>query len=205
MHAKAISSSVKAPNKRLRSILPVASPEPEDPCSLHCDLAMGNCPHRAGRYPSRTLVYGCWKTAQKHATLRHVSGNPARLPDGKHQSVSRFAVIRSDLRFVSPGQRENLWRKRPGTGHIRQGAMFSIVSRGSFIRMACRSTHLPDPYLHNGRLRTTGNRRYIAISQQRTLVDKRWNLLEKRPPVATLSHGAGGSPSARIDWQVLSR
>jgi hypothetical protein len=127
-HAKLVSSSAKTPNKRLRSIPPVASPE--DPCSLHCELTMGTSRHHACRYPSRTLVYGCWKTAQKHATLRHIPRHLARLPDGKQQSVSRFVVIRYDLRFASPSQRENLWRKRPGNGHIRQGVLFSIVSSG---------------------------------------------------------------------------
>jgi hypothetical protein len=134
--AKAVCSSVRTPNKRLRSIPLVASAE--DPCSLHCELTMGISRYRACRYFSRTLVHGCWKTAQKHATLRHVSGHLARLPGGKHQSISLFAVIRFDLRFASPGQRENLWRKRPGNGHIRQGVMFSIVSSGSCLRLACR-------------------------------------------------------------------
>jgi hypothetical protein len=127
-HAKLVSSSVKTPNKRLRSIPPVASAE--DPCSLHCEFPMWNSRYRACRNPSRTLVHGCWKNAEKHATLRHIPGHFTRLPDGKRQFVSRCIVIRYDLRFASPGQRENLWRKRPGNGHIRQGVLFSIVSSG---------------------------------------------------------------------------
>jgi hypothetical protein len=129
-HAKLVSFSVKTPNKRLRSIPPVASAEDEDPCSLHCEPTMGKSRHRACRYPSRTLVYGCWKYAEKHATLRHISGHSARLPHGKNQSISRFTVIVSELKPARRGQRKIMWRKRPGNGHIHRRAMFSNVSTG---------------------------------------------------------------------------